>query len=186
MKHKLGDKVRIKSLDWYNQNKDEDGVVRCGDKVFDNYMSVFCGSIVTICGVYPYCGYDVREDMQCRTWTDSMFEDTVDEPQEKMEFETQVCTTMEQSERLLALGLKRETADCVIMYYDGWHIGEAEHFDFDKDPVTPAWSLHRLMKIGNFVNIGFLNIDKMYECCITMLEGQIRGGIINEKYLEEK
>ena len=45
-----------------------------------------------------------------------------------MKFNSQICTTEEQSERLLALGLKAETADCVIMYYDGWHIGEAEHF----------------------------------------------------------
>lgn len=28
-----------------------------------------------------------------------------------MEFNTQVCTTKEQSERLIALGLKKETAD---------------------------------------------------------------------------
>lgn len=47
-----------------------------------------------------------------------------------MNFNSQICTTEEQSKRLLALGLKRETADCVMMYYDGWHIGEAEHFDF--------------------------------------------------------
>ena len=64
-----------------------------------------------------------------------------------MEFNSQICTTKEQSERLLALGLKKETADCVIMYYDGWHVGEAEHFDFDKDPVEPAWSLHRLIEL---------------------------------------
>lgn len=62
-------------------------------------------------------------------------------------FTSQICTNEEQSKRLLALGLKRETADCVMMYYDGWHIGEAEHFDFDKDPVDPAWSLHRLIEM---------------------------------------
>ena len=28
MKHKVGDVVQIKSLDWYNKNKDEDGWVR--------------------------------------------------------------------------------------------------------------------------------------------------------------
>ena len=74
MKYKVGDKVRIKSIDWYNENKDADGFVHCGDKVFDDYMSVFCGSVVTIGGVYPYNGYDIREDMQCSTWTDEMIE----------------------------------------------------------------------------------------------------------------
>ena len=52
MKYKVGDRVRIKNLDWYNENKDKDGFVHCGDKVFDNYMSVFCGSIVNIDGDY--------------------------------------------------------------------------------------------------------------------------------------
>ena len=65
----------------------------------------------------------------------------------KFNFTSQICTSRSQSERLLALGLKKETADCVMMYYDGWHIGEAEHFDFDKDPVDPAWSLHRLIEM---------------------------------------
>ena len=79
MKYKIGDRVRIKSLDWYNQNKDENGFVHCGNRIFDNYMSVFCGSVVTICGEYSYyCGYDVREDMQCRTWTDEMIEGIAD------------------------------------------------------------------------------------------------------------
>ncbi len=85
MKYKIGDRVKIKNLDWYNQNKDEDGFVHCSDGIFDNYMSVFCGSVVTICGIYPYYGYDVQEDMQCRTWTDEMIEGPVDAgPQEKM------------------------------------------------------------------------------------------------------
>ena len=79
MKYNVGDKVRIKSLDWYNENKDINGNVHCGDKVFDNYMSVFCGSIVTIGGVYPYNAYDIREDMHCRAWTDEMIECKVEE-----------------------------------------------------------------------------------------------------------
>lgn len=35
---------------------------------------------------------------------------------ENFEFKSQVCTTKEQSERLLALGLKKETADMVYHY----------------------------------------------------------------------
>ena len=84
MEYKIGDKVKIKSLDWYNQNKDEDGIVHCGDKVFDDYMSVLCGSIVTIGEIY-HIGYDIKEDMQCRTWTKDMFEGLADEEsQDKM------------------------------------------------------------------------------------------------------
>lgn len=122
-----------------------------------------------------------------------------------MEFNSQICTTIEQSERLLALGLKKYTAD--MHYYhtvdfegnEVWYpliipyenvvvasdfVGETEICL--ENYTIPAWSLHRLMEIGNFVNVGFLNIDKMYECCIQMIEGQIRGGILNKKYLNEK
>ena len=77
MEYKIGDKVRIKSFDWYIQNKDEDGFVHCGDKVFDDYMSVFCGSIVTIGEIF-HIGYDIEEDMQCRTWNEDMFEGLVE------------------------------------------------------------------------------------------------------------
>ena len=35
-----------------------------------------------------------------------------------MEFKSQICTTKEQSERLIALGLKKETADMVYHYRD--------------------------------------------------------------------
>ena len=102
-----------------------------------------------------------------------------------MEFNSQICTTKEQSERLLELGLKPETADCCLDdAIEGIYSPMAVKKIFESQ--IPAWSLHRLMEIGNFVNVGFLNIDKMYECCIQMIEGQIRGGILNKKYLNEK
>ena len=104
-----------------------------------------------------------------------------------MNFTSQICTTEEQSERLLDLGLKRETADCVMMYYDGWHIGEAEHFDFDKDPVEPAWSLHRLIEILDiwYLDLDFHNFANAYEQVISYFEERVKGGFINKNYLEE-
>ena len=91
---------------------------------------------------------------------------------EKMEnnfnFKSQICTSREQSERLLALGLKKETADCYWwqendQYGDSngkWHLEvldtkEArEHFEyldkiFDDDLFIPAWSLWRLLALVN-------------------------------------
>ena len=111
------------------------------------------------------------------------------------DFTSQVCTSRSQSERLLALGLKNETADCVMMYYDGWHIGEAEHFDFDKDPVYPAWSLHRLLCLTNpylsinpygNIEIGEKSFCDIYEGLISIIEYNIKEGYFNKEYLEEK
>ena len=102
-----------------------------------------------------------------------------------MNFTSQICTTEEQSKRLLALGLKRETADCVMMYYDGWHICEAEHFDFDKDPVEPAWSLHRLIEIANLPQYWECISGNWYEEVIATIQSEIHIGELNKEYLEE-
>ena len=128
-------------------------------------------------------------------------------------FTSKVCTSRSQSERLLALGLKKETADCVMMYYDGWHIGEAEHFDFDKDPVEPAWSLHRLIEMmPTYIDVigdeWTLNIIQgkliayttdeqddflvaqgavsLYDSIIATIEWLIQAGHFNKEYLEER
>ena len=73
-----------------------------------------------------------------------------------MKFNTQVCTTREQSERLLALGLKKDTAD---MYLTRCFVGnngtpmifvgtthKPSTVLFSKEDI-PAWSLHRLIDL---------------------------------------
>lgn len=72
-----------------------------------------------------------------------------------MNFTSQICTSCSQSERLLALGLKKETADMSI---------STQSFDTDNGikyslipyseckyrimyNIIPAWSLHRLIEI---------------------------------------
>lgn len=93
-----------------------------------------------------------------------------------MKFNSQICTTREQSERLLALGLKKETADCYYYAqqrwtgnsYENtgelflsplWNIDDKGHFQYlnevfgdeigeeDTPYVLPAWSLHRLIEM---------------------------------------
>lgn len=91
----------------------------------------------------------------------------------KFNFNSQICTTREQSELLLALGLKEETADmkypCTREYYGGV-LSEGTSslpiiIDTEDDDITeydtPAWSLHRLIEMmpldvvpeGGFDNI---------------------------------
>lgn len=89
---------------------------------------------------------------------------------EILKFNTQICTTKEQSKRLLELGLDVQTSDCyhyAIQYFDGVsydntgkmaiglrsNIADENHFDYllesfgldDMDCFIPAWSLHRLI-----------------------------------------
>ena len=54
-------------------------------------------------------------------------------------FNSQICTTREQSERLLALGLKKETADMCI--YRNVEFA----FPCPDNEFIPAWSLSRLL-----------------------------------------
>ena len=84
MKYKVGDKVLIKSLDWYKQNKDNYGAIYAGNGFcFWKNMSRHCGEImkITIVKVDPEDsnkGYYFMENCEER-WTDEMIEGLVEE-----------------------------------------------------------------------------------------------------------
>jgi hypothetical protein len=114
-----------------------------------------------------------------------------------MKFESQICTTKEQSERLLALGLKKETAD---MYYpngiqDSEHTIRAIYPDFwesgrkidafIRGRVMPAWSLHRLIEIIDIWDLDLNFHEFAYEQIISYFEERVKGGFINKEYLEQ-
>ncbi len=76
-----------------------------------------------------------------------------------MKFNSQICTNQEQSERLLALGLKAETADMcwtkVGTKSRTFYVPELAPINMVSWRHTPAWSLHRLIDmmpqiIGHF------------------------------------
>ena len=125
------------------------------------------------------------------------------------EFNSQICTTREQSERLLALGLKKETAD---MRWE--RISEKyAYYPSTKTPYVssdiPAWSLHRLIEMmpeemyggllcifkdsiryeevimdrleAHFEVVG----ENMYENAISCIEWLIKEGYFNKEYLCE-
>lgn len=50
-KYKIGDFVRIKNDEWYENNKGERGIVICGNIAFLKSMQKFCGRTVTIIDV---------------------------------------------------------------------------------------------------------------------------------------
>lgn len=56
IKYKVGDKVVVKSLAWYNENKNGSGVVSVPCN-FTKEMQLYCGKILTICRVNAYSYY---------------------------------------------------------------------------------------------------------------------------------
>ncbi len=110
------------------------------------------------------------------------------------EFNSQICTTKEQSVRLLALGLKKETADMcwqktefngeLITYpaQDVWLCSTAI-----TDFHIPAWSMHRLLEML-YADIGecMIFFPDTYEEIIGDIENLIGRGTFNADYLEEK
>ena len=127
-----------------------------------------------------------------------------------MNFNSQICTTKEQSERLLALGLKKETADCCWSFNIGVYdesrrytlvLGKCEYMH-----DIPAWSLHRLIEICGIDRLpicfgkkgrvrirvshihpthdgrsGYNHYDSLIDC----IEWLIKEGYFNKEYLEE-
>ena len=72
----------------------------------------------------------------------------------KFKFNSQVCTSRSQSDKLLALGLKKETADMVHCYKETTQIGDwfvLPLYNGDNRYTKreiPAWSLHRLLELS--------------------------------------
>ena len=133
----------------------------------------------------------------------------------KFNFNSQVCTNKVQSERLLALGLKKETADMCWMY--------GEVLSCNPPELTmdiPAWSLHRLIEMMpisirkdgfhnslvydfhrdrcvymlyangeqmpyNKIIEGFQNCN-LYDNLIDCIEWLIKEGYFNKEYLENE
>lgn len=115
----------------------------------------------------------------------------------KMKFKTQVCTTKGQSERLLALGLKKETADmwltdCFVGYNGTPMIFVGNTLNpstvtYSKRDI-PAWSLHRLIAIycdgmiSSQLELVGLTFDRM----IDLLASSIKSCKLNKEYLEDR
>jgi hypothetical protein len=125
-----------------------------------------------------------------------------------MEFNSQICTTEEQSKRLLALGLKSETADMSyqVKFFDPFpqHLIDCTpslltHPPINDERFIPAWSLHRLIEMCNKTQVGmtigiyndevtaksalFEVYDNTYDNLISIIEWLIGWGKFNKNYL---
>ena len=121
-------------------------------------------------------------------------------------FKSQICTTKEQSEKLLSLGLKQETADMYLeLTYsynfennqssEEWKphlrpyselLEDCEKFNipiFFKH-IIPAWSLHRLIELSG-MGIIETTTDNIYDKVMAYISYLIKCESFNKKYLEQ-
>jgi hypothetical protein len=123
----------------------------------------------------------------------------------EMKFNTKVCTSRQQSQKLLEIGLKRETADMVYQphytkcgtlknYYEPTILkGNMRKFvinnDVDFKDYIPAWSLNRLLDIyipisdPSMWSLKDVNFDKLIQCIRMAI---INGNFPNEFLYESK
>lgn len=111
-----------------------------------------------------------------------------------LNFNSAICTSRSQSERLLALGLKKETADMMYCKTASGELITAKDDDYLEHLDFPAWSLHRLLCLispylsinpfGN-IEIGGKSFSNIYEGLISTIEYNIKEDYFNKEYLEE-
>ena len=106
----------------------------------------------------------------------------------KFNFKSAICTSREQGERLLALGLRKETADMSIepdleSIYEAYYISAYP----PSRRGIPAWSLHRLIEMALrdilICGISFTFNEYAYEKVIQIIEHQIKEGYFPKEYL---
>ena len=131
----------------------------------------------------------------------------------RFKFSSQICTSREQSERLLSLGLKKETADMIWThaYYGTWVVTASENPLYEESESVPAWSLHRLIEMmpenptsDDWLGVSFDDVSyyhgegegiigwkyyragNLYDCIIECYEWLIKEGYFNKEYLENQ
>lgn len=78
MKYSVGQKVKIHSLEWYQDNVNRYGIIECGKYEFFEPMNEYCGKVVTIKRIDDD-NYRIDIDKGAFCWTDEMIEGLVEE-----------------------------------------------------------------------------------------------------------
>ena len=117
-----------------------------------------------------------------------------------MEFNSQICTTREQSDRLLKLGVKAETADKTRssgnkIVYEFPYVASIRFLITNKgakfSDIEPAWSLDRLIEMlkdsemPEDYKVDFHVGLNRYDEIIALIQSLIHIGRFNKEYLND-
>ena len=115
-------------------------------------------------------------------------------------FNSQVCTNIEQSQRLLELGLNPETADCTLAIINGEPVAFIGQTQIDCSKITingneiekkeithyPAWSLHRLLEmyVERYISCNVNLKELTFDWLIDEIGIHITENDFNKEYLK--
>jgi len=183
IKYNIGDKVLIKDIDWYNENKNKLGDILVAYKLFSHgvytweharftkNMSKYCGQTLTI-SEYSNMGYKMQECIDSGEdfdiWTDEMIE----------------CKVEEENNDCEKCGLTRNSTRCLFM--DNCpHNKQKNIFEIPKDYILKD-------EYGNIIDTTKIILEKKRkypktydECCEVLgigsyFEPEIRNATTEE------
>ena len=173
MRFKVGDRVRIKSLDWYHENKTVHGDVWFDNAVFVGGQSLYCGCELTIRLVTDDHYYVIENDYY---WIDEMIEELVEE-ETKPKFKVgDKITNGNVTLTILTLSSDRYVVEdnfgeCGTLYFnsqDGWKIVEEES---EKKLSDESWRYKNIFDPSQY--------PQSFECPEGYIFKDENGNVIN-------
>ena len=179
LKYKIGDIVRIKDIDWYNENKDEYGNFDINDKfTFYADRSKYCGKLLTITEVFDDY-YGVKEDNNEYYWIDEMIECLVERNGKTYPYKI--------GDRVILKGSNR-CATITDLKYNSW--GNLSYYikiDSDTKDITIDYPTELLLPYDNIIEceveeeeIEFTEEDKYW--CDIMSESDPTTYVLPQGY----
>lgn len=97
-----------------------------------------------------------------------------------------ICTTIEQSKRLLELGINPDSADMCYAHANNLYTYPYKEVKYWENifNIRPAWSFYRLIEMVGSANCLFEEkIEDYYDVLINIIEREIKNGVFNKKYM---
>ena len=135
-KYKVGDKVRVKSLEWFKEHCEYNNlynyyVYKGNHAVFVEPMQQLCGQVVTICEVIntDHVSYHIAEDEDKWTFTNWMLERTDKETKEDTKGDKNMYIIIDKED----MGLVTKGLDFKDCFYNTLCEAEVEAQKYAKD-----------------------------------------------------
>ena len=138
MRYKVGDKVLIKSLDWYYEHRDRIDQIDCGNACFVHDMTALCEKIVTISSILPTHGvYRIEEDDDEFNWSDEMIERLVERDGKTYPYKIGDRVVLKGTNKCATITDLKYNSSGILSYYINIDNDKDNSIDYPTDLLLP-------------------------------------------------